>query len=368
MDREDYLRKYRFFSRKNLKYAFDPLTQVLNRETIVAYIKQLIKWKTPFSMYLVDVDNFKNVNDAFGHMVGDQVLVQTAEYIREKICEEGVLGRYGGDEFLFVVEGKTDYREVWEIGHNINMNICNLKFDGISGLYITITMGISRFPEDAKNYDDLLQLADKALYRGKMKGRNCFIIYLESKHKNINIKQDKSREYSSTHLCSSVFSYLTDGEELDKNIANLFKRMVAYFMFDHICIETDNGINFQTIHLLAKNKQFNHIPLETIETAMNNQGLVNISKIDALDAAVYGPFVSALKLQNINSALYCRVSAFGKNYGYIRVDMTDTARIWQAGEMDLIVIAANTLGLLLHYQNKKLTDFPSVSSVLIGGE
>jgi diguanylate cyclase (GGDEF)-like protein len=359
------IRKFKFFEEKDLTHSFDPLTKVLNRETMIAYVNNLINNNKPFSFFLVDVDNFKNVNDNYGHLVGDTVLVHTAAYICDKVGDKGVVGRYGGDEFMIVFEGIVEYKEVWNAGHNINCDIGSLKFDGVAGLHITITMGVSRFPVNAKTYVDILKLADKALYRGKTKGRNCFIIYLEEKHKNLTIRKDKGNNYSSMYLCSRVFAYLTATDDLQKNISYLFKRVVGYYMFDHIGIESKNKLNFETIHSLARTKQFEHIPYDVILRATNNQGLVNIGKIDTLDETVYGSFISALKKQNVSSAVYCKIAAFGKDYGFIRVDMTSNVRMWQSGEMDIIVIAANTLGLMLHYQNKTLDDLDIVQPEIV---
>jgi diguanylate cyclase (GGDEF)-like protein len=351
------LKKFKYFENRDLNHSFDPLTKVLNRETMEGYIRHLVSVGTPFSLFILDVDNFKNVNDTYGHLVGDIVLTKTADYICNKVGDLGAVGRYGGDEFMIVFEGLSEYKDVWAIGHRININIRDIFFEGVPSLHITITMGVSRFPKNADSYEGLLRVADKALYRGKMKGRNCFIIYLEEKHKNIDIRRDKGNNYSSMYLCSRVFVYLTQSDDLQKNISYLFKRIVGYYMFDHLCVETPTRINFQTVHSLAQVKEYEHIDNSQIDHAVNNLGMVNIGRTDTVDEKVYGPFISSIKKQHISSTVCCKIEAYGKEYGYIRVDMSNTSRMWQSGEMDVILIAAHTLGLLLHYQNKTLDDF-----------
>ncbi len=352
------VKNFEYFKNRNLKYAFDMLTGLLMREEVVGYVKHLLEKKVPFSFIIVDIDNFKTVNDTLGHIKGDKVLAITARYLCEKTGSKGIVGRYGGDEFIIVLEGVTEYKDVWSLGHNINMNIGSLKSDEIRGLSITVTMGISRSPIDSTDYDELFALADKALYRGKMKGRNCFIIYLPEKHRDIDMTKERSKSYTSTHLCSRVFHYLTTTEKIEDGISLLFKQFVAYFMVDHICIETREGMNFQVIHPLAKNKNFVHLDYDGINNYFNSIGLVYFNKVEDMDEEDYTDILRDMRDQHISSALYCKIRAFGREYGYLRVDMTDTVRIWQQSEMDIIMITANTIGLLLHYQNKTLEELP----------
>jgi diguanylate cyclase (GGDEF)-like protein len=331
-----------------------------------AYMEHLIKRSVPFSFFMIDVDNFKSVNDTFGHLTGDLVLKDTAEYVVGKVGDLGVVGRYGGDEFMVVLEGIQEYKDIWNLGHSINMDISKLKVEGVKGVHVTLTMGISRFPLDAKDYTSILNFADKALYRGKMKGRNCFIIYLESKHKNIDIKAARDTRLSTTHVCSNVFTYLTENDSVEKNILNLFKQMAAYFMFDHVCVEGSSGMNFEVLHPLAKTKHFTHVSIDDIDKSANNIGMVNISKLAALDPEGYGPLIEQLQDQNESAALLCRITAYGTDFGYIRVDMTDTGRVWQANEMDIVMVAAKAIAIILYYQNKKLEDFEVTVPVTLG--
>jgi diguanylate cyclase (GGDEF)-like protein len=362
------LNKFSFFLNKDLTYSYDALTGTLNRQTMVAYIEYLLKEKTPFSLWLFDIDNFKAVNDSFGHMVGDKVLKSLSKYIVETVDGRGVVGRYGGDEFLMVMEGVTDYDDVWTIGHTINLNIGSIKTDDISSLFITVTMGVSRCPRDASTFEELFTLADKALYRGKMKGRNCFIIYLPEKHNNIDISKAHKSKYTSMYLCSRVFTCLDGPYSLEEAIVTLIKQSTSYFMLDHICIETQNGMYFEVINKLAKYKQFKHIELEKIEKLVNNIGLCTINKVDTLKSEVVGDIASDFKAQNLSAVLYCKIASHGKTFGYLRVDMTDTARIWQRDEMDIIVVTANAIALNLYYQNKTIEDLQNTPISIVGND
>jgi diguanylate cyclase (GGDEF)-like protein len=331
-----------------------------------AYMEHLVRKAVPFSFFMIDVDNFKAVNDTFGHLTGDIVLKDVAEYVVNKVGDLGVVGRYGGDEFMIVLEDVCEYKDVWDLGHRINMDIGKLQIEGVKGIHITLTMGISRFPLDAHDYESVLTFADKALYRGKMKGRNCFIIYLEAKHKNIDIKAARDSKLSSTHILSNIFTYLTENDSIEKNILNLFKQVIAYFMYDHICIETTAGMNFEVMHPLTKNKNFTHVSVDDINLSVNNLGVVSISKLAILDPEGYGPLIARLQDQNESAALFCKIAAYGNEYGYIRIDMTDTGRVWQSGETDIAMVAAKAIAIILYYQNKRLEDFEVTQPVVLG--
>ena len=362
------IKKFDYFAGRDLAYSFDCLTGVLLREEIVEYINYLLSRGRPFSFALVDIDNFKTVNDTLGHINGDKVLKKAAEYLCGKVGEEGVVGRFGGDEFMLVLGGTADYRDVWNLGHEINMNIGGLRFEGLKGVSITFTMGISRSPVDGDTYESLLALADKALYRGKMKGRNCFIIYLPEKHRDIDITKAGEKKYTSMYLCSRVFMYLTESENIEDGLNYLFRHFAAYFMVDHICVETRGGLNFQVIHKLSKNRNFSRIDYDGLKKYFNNIGLASFNKVEEMCTEEDSPVLREMLGQHISSALYCKVAAFGTEYGYIRVDMTDTVRIWQPSEKDIIVIMANAIGILLHYQGKTLAGLHLQEAYITGQE
>lgn len=366
--KENYsLNQFEYFKGRDLSHSLDSLTGILNREAVNGYLEYLIQNEKPCSFFLVDIDNFKNVNDSYGHMVGDVVITQVAEFFVKMSEDKGVVARYGGDEFIFIFEGVVEYKDIWKIGHDINMSIGSIVFEGIPNLAITVSMGISRYPLNAQTPKDVMLVADKALYRAKMKGRNCFIIYLPEKHANISLKRDRDKQLTQMQLCHTLFSSLTAcGEDISLAVSTVFKSFISYFMFDHICIEAQNGLNHSVIFTLSEQKRFEHIPVEQIDALMSPAGYACLSNVAALDDELFEEIKKKYEEQNIKSALYCKIAAYGENYGYIRVDTCNTNRIWQNSEMALVMTAANVIGLLLHYQNKTLEDLPATEMIIAG--
>lgn len=369
MNRRSILRNISYFQENDLNHSFDNLTGLLNRETMVGYVDWLIEQNHSFSFFLVDIDNFKNVNDTYGHSVGDVVLTQTARYLREMAGDKGVVARFGGDEFIIVLDGVIEYKDVWRCGHEIDMNIGEIEFEGIPNLAITVSTGIARYPLNAKNYDALLEVADKALYRAKMKGRNCFIIYLPEKHAGISLKKERDKRLTPMQQCFSIFSSLTAcGEDISTAVSTLFKSCISNYMFDHICLETHEKISHSVVFTLSQQKSFTHIDYKLIESIINSAGYMSINQTTHLNNDSYADIIKEFRKQNISSTLYCKISAYGKDYGFIRVDTINTVRIWQNAETAMLMFAANAIALLLHYQNMTLEDLPEIPPVEVGSQ
>lgn len=247
------------------------------------------------------------------------------------------------------------------------MSIGGIVFEGIPNLAITVSTGIARFPLNAQTSKDVMLVADKALYRAKMKGRNCFIIYLPEKHANISLKRDRDKQLTQMQLCHTMFAALTAfGEDISLAVSTAFKSLISYYMFDHICVEAPNGLNHSVIFTLSDQKRFEHISTELIDALISPAGYAGISNVSGLDDEMFEEIKKKYEEQNIKSVLYCRIAAYGENYGYIRVDTCNTNRIWQNAEMALVMTVANVIGLLLHYQKITLEDLPTVDSIIAG--
>lgn len=159
------------------------------KEYVGTYCNQLIENNTPFSMLICDIDDFSYISDTYGAETADQVLDATRKTLEEKIANVGILGRFEDDAFVIVLPNLADYDELWKICRKACLAINKVKIKAINNSTLTMTVGASRFPTDANNFDDLFTATNKALWRGKQKGTNCFIIYLADKHSDIKIPE-----------------------------------------------------------------------------------------------------------------------------------------------------------------------------------
>lgn len=156
----------------------DPLTQISNRAAFDEALNREIctynRHKTNFSLMVIDLDFFKNINDTYGHIVGDTVLKSVAQVIRSTIRRSDEVFRYGGEEFV-VLLSKTELEGARFIAERIRCEIKKLTIRAESQIKITASIGISasRITGDV---NDILYHADKALYQAKEEGRNKVIV------------------------------------------------------------------------------------------------------------------------------------------------------------------------------------------------
>jgi diguanylate cyclase (GGDEF)-like protein len=151
----------------------DPLTGLANRREMDRRMGAWIEEKVPFSVIMIDLDNFKDINDTFGHQLGDEVLQFLAEQIRNQ-CRAGDLAcRYGGEEFIILLP-YADKRIAESVAESLRTKVSSLNSP--AGHPITLSLGVSAFPEKGTNAHELLESADQALYTAKRNGKNQTIV------------------------------------------------------------------------------------------------------------------------------------------------------------------------------------------------
>lgn len=148
-------------------YTRDHLISSLLKRIIEANLR-----KEQFSILLIDIDHFKKINDKYGHLWGDEYLKYVSSTLRLTLQDKGFIFRYGGDEFV-VLFSSPDPKEAFLLAKQFNLVMRNRPFLFNGRLFrITLSCGLATYPDDAKGADDLLKLADKALYFSKRFGRN----------------------------------------------------------------------------------------------------------------------------------------------------------------------------------------------------
>lgn len=158
--------------------SFDSLTNVFNRETIEVAINNEIELiaarKTEFAILFVDIDDFKFFNDQYSHATGDQVLRFTATTIKNAVGDKGMVGRYGGDEFIVCIKD-ADTNDPAVVAEQI-LNTLKEGFDSDSGdhLNVNVSIGISVIKDNTKRVEEIIGQADDAMYKIKKNGKSNF--------------------------------------------------------------------------------------------------------------------------------------------------------------------------------------------------
>jgi diguanylate cyclase (GGDEF)-like protein len=144
------------------------LNQALRREA-----KRASRSGQPLSLLFIDLDGFKGVNDAHGHLSGSRALVEAAAVIRSSARETDIVARFGGDEFAVVLPD-TGGEGAFAVGQRVRDRIAAHRFLAVDGLDIrlTVSVGVATLPDVAASADEVLRAADKAMYRVKESGKN----------------------------------------------------------------------------------------------------------------------------------------------------------------------------------------------------
>lgn len=161
------------------KATRDPLTGVYNREVTIKKIEKYIKGNKDgrHVLMFIDFDNFKRVNDNYGHLLGDSVLIHVIDSIRGVFSEGEIIGRIGGDEFaVFIGYVEDDEAIVNKAGILIEA-LSSTYDDGNYKISTSGSVGIATYPEDGIHYEQLIQCADKALYQVKSMGKKNYMLY-----------------------------------------------------------------------------------------------------------------------------------------------------------------------------------------------
>lgn len=155
----------------------DELTETYNYRYFVQKLQEekrrAVRYRVPLSLIMVDIDWFKKLNDSYGHESGNLVLRELSRIIKKCIRDVDIFVRYGGEEFAIILP-QTTLSEARVIGERIRDQVeqAGFKIPGYDPLHITVSVGVTSFPENGKTEEELVSIADQALYRAKGEGRN----------------------------------------------------------------------------------------------------------------------------------------------------------------------------------------------------
>ncbi len=166
----------------------DKITGLYNRRYFDHFldleVKRSSRQNASLALLMIDIDNFKQINDTSGHLFGDKILNKLGELLKTKIRETDLAARYGGEEFAIVLSN-TCLKEAVEIGERIRQSIQEYSFE-TENFSTTVSIGIAVYPLDANSLNELIEKSDNSLYKAKRDGKNR--VYTYSKKKNTFLK------------------------------------------------------------------------------------------------------------------------------------------------------------------------------------
>lgn len=195
----------------------DPQTRVFNKVETQRLVDGFLTNPTAGShiLFVIDVDNFKKINDTFGHTVGDTIIADMSHKIQDSFHNTDVVGRIGGDEFVVFMKGTTE-NYARKKAEQLCKAAKKVIYGGEEKLQITISVGIAVFGKDGDNYAELFESADRAMYHVKKEDKNGYAFADGS----IGIENDEGRSLPN--------AIVTSGEKVDQEILNLAFNLLSH--------------------------------------------------------------------------------------------------------------------------------------------
>ncbi|AOR24937.2 GGDEF domain-containing protein [Clostridium taeniosporum] len=276
-----------------LKAKLDPLTKVYNKVVTKSLIKQYISTSGKekcHCLMIIDIDNFKAVNDNLGHMFGDSVLSEVSSSIKKVFKESDIIGRIGGDEFVIFIKNINSYELISEKANELCESFKKIYTGENNNFIISCSIGISMYPTHGITYDELFKKADMALYSSKNNGKNKFEFYCNkldsfSKSKNhfLNYYTENESYKRFSHIfendfCNYVFDIISETKDVNSAINLILAKIGTSFKLSRISIlETSNndsilGVTYEWCdkNILSSKHIMQNLEFNNWKTYLNN--------------------------------------------------------------------------------------------------
>ena len=347
----------------------DSLTKLLNKNTArkqaEEYISSLAEG-APCALLLIDLDNFKSVNDNYGHMFGDTVLTSTAREIKKMFRSQDIIARIGGDEFMVLMRGISDPELVKNRCQRLLYSLQSMFRAQMPDCNVSCSIGIAMAPAHGKTYFDLFQRADQALYQVKDRGKNNFLFYnskdisIRSRKTavsavNERIDSDEQPELMGSNIVQYTFNRLYESGDLESSLQDALAligqqlNISRVYVFENTpdnkyCNNTfewcSDGITpeIENLQMISYEED-----IPTFQNNFNEQDVFYCSDISTLSKDLR----DILEPQGIKSVLHCAIRDNGVFRGYVGFDDCRNKRLWTKDQVNLLTYFSQMLSALL---------------------
>ena len=341
----------------NLEYVRDTGIPVLNKKSITDYAKRAMTvGDNKVCLVILDLDNFKTVNDTMGHMVGDEVLYRTAEIIKAALGDHGILGRIGGDEMMIVfpqVESETELRNTMR---TIRTNIEWEYRDKYENVKVTCSMGAAVYPDNGGSYDEIFSLADKMLYIAKSKGKNRYVIFVPEIHGAILNPDQKTTGDILQKMQgdrSGVMQQLM--EQFLMRRAMTFEQMITSvgncFNLDEIVTVAGERFANSNISVWNRKGYSNNVqdsvysaPEHSFLSSFDDNNTLAIHAIASLESKTETLY-KKLKSSGVESVFFYKFSQASKYNGYLIFAKSSRRQMWSEEDKVLLALVGKIVEL-----------------------
>ncbi len=345
----------------------DSLTKLMNKASAQQSIAEHLSQQEvgqQAALLVLDLDNFKAVNDTLGHMYGDAVLTQISTTLRNLFRAQDVIGRIGGDEFLILLKNIP--------GRELVEDRCRLVVDTfreqlhrlMPNLPVSVSVGAALSPAHGTTYADLFRHADEALYTAKRNGKCQFHVYdvtdalaaLSAPQSNATrIDSDEQPSMTNEAMMRYVFQQLYESRDLDATINSLLAFIGSHFNVSRVYIFENNDDNtccsntFEWCNagIQPEKDNLQNLSYETDlagwPEVYGETGILYCADISELEPHIR----EIVEPQGIKSMLHCAIMDRGVFRGYVGFDECTATCLWTQGQVDTLKILAEMMAVFL---------------------
>ncbi|MBR2382252.1 MAG: diguanylate cyclase, partial [Anaerotignum sp.] len=358
-------------ARKELqeKAERDALTKLLNKQTGQRQAEEYlssIPQGAPCAMLIIDLDNFKLVNDYYGHMFGDSVLANTAREIKKLFRSQDIISRIGGDEFMVLMRGISDPALVKQRCEHLLYSLQAMFRTQLPDCPVSCSIGVSMAPEHGGTYYDLFQKADQALYQVKDNGKNSFMFYdsrditPRTRKKSVSainerIDSDEHPELVNSNIVQYTFRSLYESGDVESSMQDVLALIGQQLNVSRVYVfenTPDNKYCNNTFEWCNKGvePQIDNLQMISYEDDIptflenfNEEDVFYVSDVSTLTSDLR----DILEPQGIKSVLHCAIRDNGVFRGYVGFDDCKNKRLWTKDQVHLLTFFSQMLSVIL---------------------
>ncbi len=352
------------------KMQQDALTKLMNKDSTQTSINRYLETMEPdtyAAMLSLDVDNFKAINDTFGHLYGDAVLTRISGQLRSLFRSWDIIGRMGGDEFAILLKDLPNETVATDRCEMLVNHFREYLQDLMPGLDVSISVGCALIPKHGKTFDDLYERADTALYTAKRKGKCQFSIYdaadafEQMPFPSTRIESDEEPVTNDEGFMRFAFQSLYTSQDIEKTIQSLLAHIGTRFNVSRVYVFENNDANTHCNNTFEWCNVGIHPEIENLQNVsyetdapnwpsyFNAQGVMYCSDISQLPDDVR----QILEPQGIKSMLHCAIMDNGVFRGYVGFDDCHRDYMWTQEQITLLEYFAQILSVFLLQHRKK---------------
>ncbi len=348
------------------KAMYDSLcVDIYNKATTEELIKAELERSTGGALLMIDVDDFKSINDSLGHMFGDEFLKKFASTVKSTFRDTDIVGRYGGDEFfVFMPHATAALAE--KKGSQILERVTEIEVPMPGG--VKSSVGVAAVNPDNRSYRQLLKQADSALYQAKNHGKNCVVLFDRYTMSEGSYRTEEAVRQGRTNVVLSsnpegaasvimrVFSALYSSSDINEGINQMLALVGNTYDVSRTYIfeDTEDGLYTRnTFEWCGEGiePQIDNLRMVSYEKElggnyrdnMNDDGIFYCHDISELSPIQY----EMLAKQGIKSMLQCSIIEDGKFKGFVGFDECRSNRFWTQEQIDSLVFLSKVLSLFL---------------------